>query len=195
MSVISIDGHEFVPVCLRFEPERCVSVFAKKNNKSLEQTLAHPRYRALKSCVAKNYANRQKLPLGRFLFGLKQKDDPFYSEFLNKYGDLEYSTFSLCDPETFRLKGVYAYRTEHTILYIGRCTDSMQKRIINGYGKINPKNCYLDGQATNCRINALITGLDKKPSLWLHPMNDKNEIKTLESRLISAVNPRWNIQS
>jgi hypothetical protein len=48
----------------------------------------------------------------------------------------------------------------------------MKKRISQGYGKISPKNCYLDGLATNCHLNALITETIKSKKeilLWGNP--------------------------
>ncbi|MFK4618979.1 hypothetical protein ABIF50_002256 [Bradyrhizobium diazoefficiens] len=63
--------------------------------------------------------------------------------------------------------GVYAYFVGDDLKYIGRCKDSMKKRINHGYGKVHPKNCYLDGQSTNCHLNALIAPLRESVSLWL----------------------------
>jgi len=80
------------------------------------------------------------------------------------------------------------------VKYIGRCKDSMKKRINQGYGKIHPKNCYLDGQATNSHLNARITAEKKKITLWLHEMDSETEIELLERELIRAYNPPWNIQ-
>lgn len=60
----------------------------------------------------------------------------------------------------------------------------MKKRINQGYGKIHPKNCYLDGQATNCHLNSRVTSSEGKISLWLCKMDDADEIVAKESRLI-----------
>ena len=91
-------------------------------------------------------------------------------------------------------KGVYAYLAGDELKYIGRCKDSIKKRVNQGYGKIHPKNCYLDRQATNCHLNARITAEKSEVTLWLHKMNSASEIESLERELIRLCNPPWNIQ-
>ena len=80
------------------------------------------------------------------------------------------------------------------VKYIGRCKDSMKKRINQGYGKIHPKNCYLDGQTTNCHINSMITEASNKVTLWLCEMQILSEIEIIEKELIRTYKPEWNIQ-
>ncbi|MCY3840740.1 MAG: hypothetical protein OXH09_19180 [Gammaproteobacteria bacterium] len=70
----------------------------------------------------------------------------------------------------------------------------MKKRINQGYGKIHPKNCFRDGQATNCHLNALITAAIAAVTLWLHRMDNGDEIEALEASLIWCYAPPWNIQ-
>lgn len=55
-------------------------------------------------------------------------------------------------------------------------SDSVSKRINHGRGKIHPKNCYLDGQATNYHLNALITAGGEGTGLWLCPVSSNEEI-------------------
>ena len=70
----------------------------------------------------------------------------------------------------------------------------MRKRINQDYGNIHPKNCYVDGQATNCRLNAQITPLHGSISLWMCLMDDDEEIIAAERRFIRAYQPPWNLQ-
>jgi hypothetical protein len=93
-------------------------------------------------------------------------------------------------------KGLYAYTVENELVYIGRCLDTFKKRINYGYGKIAPKNCYRDGQSTNCHLNSLITieKQTKSVCLYILNMNDIDEIKNTEVDLIQKYNPRWNKQ-
>ena len=77
--------------------------------------------------------------------------------------------------------------------YIGRCKNSMKKRVNQGYGKIHPKNCHRDGQATNCRVNARITARSSPVALWLSRMDDGDVIETVERALIREHAPPWNI--
>jgi len=185
---------DFVNVPLKFEPQKYVNVFADKNNKSLAETLEHRRYVKLKPIVLEKYSSFLDQPLGKFLLENKQNGDDFYLRFLNKYGDLEYSEFSISDMNFFNLKGIYAYILGDEIKYIGRCRDQMKKRINQGYGKINPKNCYLDGQATNCHLNSRVTLLSGEVSLWLCAMDAEEEIESVERKLIQKILPPWNIQ-
>lgn len=70
----------------------------------------------------------------------------------------------------------------------------MKKRVNQGYGKIHPKNCFRDGQATNCHLNALITAATSEVTLWLCRMDHGDEIEAVESELIQRYMPPWNIQ-
>ncbi|MDP5220238.1 hypothetical protein Q5Y75_23900 [Ruegeria sp. 2205SS24-7] len=190
----SLGTREFVSVPLRFGCERFRNVFAHKNNKTLRETLLHKRYKKLSSTATERFRASLDLPLGDFLLNLKKSGDAFYLSFLNKYGDLEFSEFAISDPEFWGLRGVYAYFVDQEIMYIGRCRDAMKKRINQGYGKIHPKNCYLDGQATNCHLNSRITSSERDISLWLLPMHQDDDIATLESQLIAANDPPWNLR-
>jgi len=186
--------YEFIQVALVFEGNSYQDVFSHKNNKTVAQTLKHRRYAKLKEEVERRYPGSLEKPLGKFLAQLKKAGDGFYRRFLNKYGDLTYSTFKIENTAYLESKGVYAYLVGDEVKYIGRCKDSMKKRINQGYGKIHPKNCYLDGQATNSHLNARITAEKKKITLWLHEMDSETEIELLERELIRAYNPPWNIQ-
>ncbi len=185
--------YDFVAVPLSFEAGIYTDVFKDKNNKTVKTTLEHYRYEKLKEDTFRHYSKFLDWPLGKFLVFLKQSGDDDYKRFLNKYGDSEYSKFFITDESILNKKGIYIYTLFEQITYVGRSTDSMKKRINQGYGKIHPKNCYLDGQATNCHLNTLITEHKKDISLWLHIMEDKEDIERIEARLIWACNPPWNI--
>ncbi len=68
----------------------------------------------------------------------------------------------------------------------------MQKRVNSGYGKISPKNCFKDGQSTNCKINALVTQNRGSVVLKIYPVDDVKEIEVLERQLIDELMPEWN---
>src|SRR5512136_887141 len=88
---------EFTPVTIRFENGQFTDVFAQKNNKTLNQTIVHRRYKSLAEETRRRYPNQLNTPLGVFLLDLKQNIDQFYLRFLNNYGDLTYSKFWLDD--------------------------------------------------------------------------------------------------
>jgi len=179
-------------ISLTFENEIYTNIFQGKNNKSLQETFQSSRYKKFKLYTEENYSSSLPMMLGDFLYALKLKNDMFYKEFLNKYGDLEYSRFMLSDSFQYNLKGVYFYYVNDELKYIGRCRDSMQKRVNSGYGNISPKNCYIDGQSTNCKVNALVTQNRGSVKLKIYPMDDIKEIEELESRLIDELMPEWN---
>jgi hypothetical protein len=184
---------KFVRIAMQFEEERFTEVFAKKNNKTLRQTLTHKKYIHLAEESFRRYQRQLDTHLGEFLLYLKQKDDQFYKRFLNKYGDRTYSRFRIDDEHVLRVKGLYLYHVQDKIQYIGRCKDSFGKRINQGYGIIHPKNCFIDGQATNCHINDLITSCNDI-TLFICQIDDPQIIVDAEVGLIEQYQPPWNIQ-
>ena len=186
--------YQFVHVSLDFVNDRREDLFGDKNNKTLRETLAHRRYQNLASVCVDKYPEHLDSRLGEVLLQLKISGDPFYKRFLNRYGDLAYSTFSISDPSVLRSRGVYAYCSDAVVMYIGRCKDSMRNRVNQGYGRIHPKNCFRDGQATNCHLNALITDTTTDVTLWLCQLDNDRDIDALESGLIQRYAPPWNIQ-
>jgi hypothetical protein len=49
------------------------------------------------------------MPVDALLIELKRKGDNTYRRFLNRYGDLTYSTFALADGAYLNAKGIYAH--------------------------------------------------------------------------------------
>jgi hypothetical protein len=79
------------------------------------------------------------------------------------------------------------------VQYIGRCNDKFGKRINQGYGRIHPKNCYIDGQATNCHLNALVAQHRPAVTFYVASLTDPSVIGELERHFIQANLPQWNI--
>ena len=113
---------------------------------------------------------------------------------MNRYGDARYCEFRLRDSNILKLKGLYCFTVDGTLKYIGKSTDSFSKRINQGYGRIHPKNCYRDGQATNCHLNALIASSVEHIALLVCPMVNNEDIELTERALIAKEKPDWNIQ-
>jgi len=193
---LKIDGAslEFKRVGILFkESSNSTSIFSRKNNKSLLKTVQHPKYSSLRHEAEAKYREHLDAPLGEFLFRLKNSGDPFYQRFLNKHGDLEYCEFALESGPALNSKGLYLFRHGGSIRYLGRCRDSFKKRFNSGYGKIAPKNCFLDGQSTNCRINALVAIHRNDLSIHLCPLGDDDVIARSEACLIQELHPEWNL--
>jgi hypothetical protein len=185
---------EFFPVTMQFGSEVYSDVFRQKNNKTLRQTLTHRRYTALAEETHRQYSHFLDTPIGVFLLTLKTVSDQYYLRFLNKYGDLTYSKFGLENESVLASKGLYLYLVHDEVRYIGRCKDSFKKRINQGYGTIHPKNCFIDGQATNCHINSMVTQNRHEISFLVCPLIDLQMIIEAEAGLISQCRPPWNIQ-
>jgi hypothetical protein len=112
---------------------------------------------------------------------------------LNPHGDTRYCAFSINDPGILNAKGLYMYLVDGQVNYIGRCLDNFSKRINQGYGKIHPKNCLIDGQSTNCHMNSLIAQNIDQVLLFVCTLNDVKEIEYLEKLLIKKIQPEWNV--
>lgn len=182
-----------IKVDLFFKGMNIENVFSYKNNKTLAETLNHKKYKKLFEEVEVKYKEFNKKELGFFLLSLKNNSDCFYKKFLNKYGDERYCNFFINDKKILSKKGIYYYQINSEVVYIGRCLDSFNKRINRGYGRINPKNCYLDGQSTNCHLNSLINSNCSKIELFVLLLDDDENIKNIEKKLIKYYQPVWNV--
>lgn len=183
----------FNPVPLVFLAHGMRDIFANKNNKSLRDTLAHRRYQSLSKSVLSQYPSALDKPLGLFVAELKAQGDATYRRFLNPHGDKTYCQFRLADGPYTALKGLYLYACDGEIVYIGRSYDPFAKRVDQGYGKIHPKNCFIDGQSTNCHLNALIAEQHESVAFYICPMTDDRLIDAMERVLIQQRKPKWNV--
>ena len=93
-------------------------------------------------------------------------------------------------------KGLYIWVVNGKVKYLGRCGDNFKKRVNQGYGKINAKNCFIDGQTTNCHLNSEINKIENV-EFYVYRMNDKSktEIDDLELKLLNEINFEWNMQN
>jgi hypothetical protein len=193
---ISVEGHqlEFVPVPIRFRKHGIGNVFAARNDKTLGETLLVRRYANMSDDVHNRYASSLDDKLGKFLHRLKTSNDDFYKRFLNRHGDDEFCDFSIERTSLSLRKGLYCFVIGGEVKYVGRSHDPFKKRFNQEYGHISPQSCYLDGQSTNCHINALIAMNHAVVALFVCPMESDLEIDRLERLLIDSHQPEWNIQ-
>ena len=108
---------------------------------------------------------------------------------LNNYGQGPFCKFKI--PNHHHQCGVYALVSDEDVMYIGETID-LSRRYNLGYGIISPKNCFVGGQETNCRINHLILQLiqtGKRLSLWFYPTAKHKEV---ESKLRASIHTPWN---
>ena len=77
-------------------------------------------------------------------------------------------------------------------MYIGKAQDLAVRWGLTQYGSISPKNCYVRGQSTNCKINAAVlksTKARQRLDLFLLETDDRHAIETW---LIDDLHPPWN---
>jgi hypothetical protein len=123
---------DFDRIPLEFVGGLYTEVFGLKNNKTVRETLEHPRYRKFQTLVISTYVEFLNWNLGEFLLSLKRKGNGDYELFLNKYGDLIYCTFSLNGDPKARGRGIYIYQVDGNLKYVGRCRDEFSKRVNPG---------------------------------------------------------------
>ena len=81
------------------------------------------------------------------------------------------------------------------MLFISSLPDlrNLSNRFNAGYGNISPRNCFVGGQPTNCRINHHIyEQAVNKDEIVLYFLETNNRFQ-VESELIGKLNPAWNI--
>ncbi|MFO7633470.1 MAG: hypothetical protein R6W76_13075 [Caldilinea sp.] len=114
---------------------------------------------------------------------LKAKSTP-----LHRYGAGEFCSFNV--PGAPLTAGVYLMRIGDDIMYVGEA-QCLRDRM-DACGHISPKNCYVDGRQTNCRINKLILDAARRAELVHVRFHECDDRKRVESDLIAALSPRWN---
>lgn len=113
---------------------------------------------------------------------------------LNKYGAGPFCKFKIA--RGIKSAGVYFIICDADIRYIGQTVNLEKRWSSNGYGGISPRNCFKNGQETNCRLNNLIFEsqvLEEKLFLWYcYVLNEKSKLDEVEYSLISKIQPMWN---
>jgi len=112
----------------------------------------------------------------------------------NRYAAGPFCQFQLVGLPT--ISGVYAITVADELKYIGECVDLSTRFGTGQYAYIAERNCHSDGQATNCKLNALILSSAKVGdviTLWFHPTHSHKAVeKTLISKLVLPWNGRRN---
>jgi len=90
--------------------------------------------------------------------------------------------------------GVYAVTVDDDVVYVGKGVNLAERWGSRGYGTISPRNCYVGGQSTNCKVNNRILRSSQDGGvieLWTHLTTHQGAV---EARLIRSLNPPWNSQ-
>lgn len=173
------------------------NTFAKFDKKTLGELIQHRRYEPLKHKVESQYFHLLKESAGTALLQLKKEGDPFYKEFLNKYGDLSYSQLIVKGNESLLNRtGVYLIIMDDELVFTGVCANSFKTRFNQHIGNISPKSCFKDGTATHCHINARIThhSRQSKVHFKICPIKNNDEMKEVKNAIIDRFEPNWNLR-
>lgn len=170
-----------------------IDIHLKLRPRTLRKTLESKHYNKFKSKVYQNYHEYLDVNLCDFLSTLKDQGDDFYLSFFNKNWKGPFCHFKI--NEFLNHRGIYCFVSGDEIKYLGKSVQIMKKRINEGYGKIHPKNPFLDGQSTNCRINKLINSSnDLKFGIMPLDKYSANEINWIEKEILLNYNFPWNVQ-
>lgn len=94
--------------------------------------------------------------------------------------------------------GLYVVTLDNDPVYVGECVDLSRRFGPNGYGGISPRNCFVGGQPTNCRINTAILSAVKEQQtidLWFKRLDlSRAARRALEIEIMRLIQPRWNLQ-
>ena len=109
---------------------------------------------------------------------------------LNRHGSGPFCRFKL--DAVSADAGVYLIVIEGDVMYVGECQNLAERFGPRGYGSIQPKNCYVGGQSTNCKINhnfLLASVAQRKVEVWFATADSR---KFHEDRIKAQLQPPWN---
>ena len=111
---------------------------------------------------------------------------------LNRHGKGPFCRLEI--PKLTEGPGVYAITVDDSVVYIGECQNFRERYGPRGYGVFHPRNCFVGGQPTNCKVNARILEATLKnsiPDLRFVPEAASSR-KLIEEDLVLKFQPRWN---
>lgn len=192
--VIKIGDYSFHQTPFAIYEKDIPSPFLDYKNRTVDYVLNKKHYYSLTNTIRTKYAEFLNEDIQIFMKHLVASGDDFYLRFLNKNGADRFCYFGLTDKSIFWKKGLYLYKLNDSIVYIGRCLDNYNSRFNVNYGKISPINCYKEGQSTNTHMNSLMNQYGENIGIYLSPMEDRDEIVASELKLIRSLLPCWNRQ-
>ena len=92
--------------------------------------------------------------------------------------------------------GIYLVISDGEVRYVGKAANLHNRWAAGQYGTIQPKNCYVGGQSTNCHINKRVledTRLSRKLELLYVVEDLPSERALVENHLFDEFKPVWNL--
>lgn len=87
--------------------------------------------------------------------------------------------------------GVYLWLVDDQIIYIGE-TAGLRRRFNMGYGNISPRNCYVGGQSTNCKMNKVVLNMYEQGKIISLYFYNTTDYKRVELELLRNINTVYN---
>ena len=109
---------------------------------------------------------------------------------LHSHGDGEFCHFTI---QAGPVPGVYLWVSQGEILYIGE-TVNLQQRFNTGYGKISPRNCFIYGQTTNCKMNKVVMEYYEQGHPIALYFYETGKYKKVELELLRQLNTKYNVK-
>lgn len=136
------------------------------------------------------------LPLGKFIFKLKQDGNNSYKTLVHDFGDEdEYVSFKINDlPEG---KGLYIWVVDNKPKYIGIAagTNGLKGRINNEYGSVTAYKCSIDGHTQTCSSNAKLRDeFNAKKSVGLYVYSIDVEAYKNNPEFMEYMNDNFNFK-
>ena len=113
------------------------------------------------------------------------KDKP-----LNAHGSGSFCRFTI---HAGNWSGVYLWVAGGEIIYIGE-TAGLARRFNTGYGVIEPVNCYIGGQSTNCKMNKVVLEQAKTGKYVKLYFYETSEYKAVELELLGKIKTKYNVK-
>lgn len=110
---------------------------------------------------------------------------------LSDYGKGAFCRFSISAGDW---PGVYLWVVDGAIIYIGE-TAGLKRRFNMGYGNISPRNCYVGGQSTNCKMNKVVLSLHEKGKTVGLYFYQTADYKRIELDLLGRTNTPYNVKN
>lgn len=111
---------------------------------------------------------------------------------LHEFGSGEFCKFKLNNAKN--ISGVYAWIINDEVIYIGEAVN-FKKRFNMGYGIISPRNCFVGGQKTNCKMNKVVLDTYKNGQNIDIYFYETKDYKAIEKELLKSITTPYNIKN
>ena len=111
---------------------------------------------------------------------------------LHEFGNGEFCKFKLNNAKN--ISGVYAWIINDEVIYIGEAVN-FKKRFNMCYGIISPRNCFVGGQKTNCKMNKVVLDTYKNGQNIDIYFYETKDYKAIEKELLKSITTLYNVKN